>query len=174
MNSAGLHPFNLMNTQTPAQQTSLQPTTSTTLTGISSTNPCLSDLTQLNPPAAATTTPSFYNNFNFAPHFENYWPTSAGPAMMNGISAAAQMYYPLGMYPYTANCPTYPTTAMYQPTVASQCFKIPDPLASTTTNPPLNNENSQYSAFGVNTNTAPTDLKYPTKYEPPNTDYQSL
>ncbi|KAI6189539.1 Sine oculis-like transcription factor Six1/2 [Aphelenchoides bicaudatus] len=179
--AANIHSFNLMNTQLPAHQP-LQPTTSTALTGISPVGSCLSDLTQLNASTATATTPSFYNNFNIAPHFENYWSSSTNPAVVNGFSAAAaQMYYPLGMYPYTASTPTYSAPNVYQP-VTSQYFKFfnPDPLSSVTANSALNsqalsvqqNENTQYP-FGINATTTPTDLKYP-KYEPSNSDYQSL
>lgn len=156
-------PFGLVATQPPTQPN--HPTTSTTL-------PTNSSHIDLSFPSAAATT-SLYNNFNFAPHFENYWPTSTNATMMNGFSAAAQMYYPLGMYSYSsANCPTYPTS-MYSSSAASKYIKMmnPDPTPSNL----LQNENIQYQNFSINANTEQsTEIKYP-KYEPPNsTNYQAL
>lgn len=139
--------------------------TSTSITA----NLCSTDH-QLSLNTAASGTTNVYNNFNFAPHFENYWATgSSAPTAANPFSAA-QMCYPFGMYSY-ANYPTYP--AMY-PSASYIKFMNGDSSAtlSAPTNSIPNQQNNENYQFGVGQNAKYTASV--TKYEPPNNDYQSL
>jgi hypothetical protein len=155
-----------------------QQAASTSLPAISpaSTNLCPTDQ-QINLNSSVSTTTNVYNNFNFAPHFESYWPTNATPAATNPFSAA-QMCYPFGMYSYP-NYTTYPTmypSASYikfMNTDSNTQLSVPSNLM-TNNQTPQQQQNENYQFDGQQQLSNSKYLPVNTKYEPTDNDYQNL